>query len=67
VVQCSSQGYVGPFTLTVADPAIAAVQPANGTFTYFYVTGLAAGSTTLTLNFSSGGTGSVTIDVSASI
>ncbi len=61
VVDCSAQGYDGPFTLTVGDPTIASVQVATGTFTFFYVSGLKAGTTTLSLADPPSGTGSVQI------
>jgi hypothetical protein len=65
VVDCTAQGYGGPFTWTVADPTIASVQQYNSeTFTYFTVTGLAAGTTTLSLRSQPGGTGSLSITVS---
>jgi hypothetical protein len=63
VLNCTSQGYNGPFTLTLSDPTIATVQVVSGTYTFFYVNGLVAGTTTLTFGFTGGGTGSVTITV----
>jgi hypothetical protein len=49
IVACTAQGYVGKFTSTVANPAVASAAVAAGTTTLFYVTGLAAGTTTLSL------------------
>ena len=63
VIDCTSQGYNGPFTVTLTDPTVASVQVANGTFTFFYVNGLKVGTTTLSLQFPAGGTGSVSISV----
>jgi hypothetical protein len=64
IVACSEPGYAGPFTINVADPMIASVQLANGlTFTYFSITGLRAGTTTLTLGSQPGITASVTLTV----
>jgi hypothetical protein len=63
VVECSAQGYIGPFTFAVADPTITAVQLASGTFTLFYVTGLKPGATTLSLDYPPGGKGGVMITV----
>jgi hypothetical protein len=63
VLNCSSQGYFGPFTLTLDNPAVASVQPVTGTNTFFYVYGLQAGTATLSFAFSGGGTGSVGITV----
>jgi hypothetical protein len=65
LMNCAAAGYIGAFTWTVADPTIASVQLYNSeTQVYFNVTGLKAGSTTLSLQSQPGGTGSVTIDVS---
>ncbi len=63
VVDCTAQNYSGPFTPTVSDPTIASVQLATGTFTFFYVLGLKAGTTTLSLAYPPSGTGSVAITV----
>jgi hypothetical protein len=64
IIDCSAQDYGGRFTLTVANPAIASVQQSDSlTFTYFTITGLSAGATTLTLQSQPGGTGSVPITV----
>lgn len=61
---CSANEYSGPFTLTIADPTIASVhQVTEQQYTSFDVTGLAAGTTTLSLQTRSGGSGSVTITV----
>lgn len=66
IVACTEPGYAGPFTIDVADPTIASVQLANDlTFTYFSVTGLRAGTTTLTLQSQSGITASLTITVAS--
>lgn len=65
LLECTAQDYSGPFTLTVANPAIASVQQVNPqTLTFFHVNGLAVGSTTLSLLTLTGGTGSVAITVS---
>jgi len=65
VIDCTAQGYSGSFTWRVANPAIASVaQFNNETFTFFVVTGLQAGTTTLTLASAPQGTGSDTIVVS---
>jgi hypothetical protein len=64
-INCTAQEYSGPFTLQVADPTIASVQQYNSELlTLFNVTGLNAGTTTLSLQTQPGGTGSVTITVS---
>jgi hypothetical protein len=63
VIECTSQGYNGPFTLSLSDPTVASVQVVGGTYTFFYVNGLVAGTTTLTFGFSAGGTGSVAITI----
>jgi hypothetical protein len=64
VIDCTESGYGGAFTWSVADPAIASVQLSdNLTFTFFTVTGLAPGTTTLTLHSQPGGTGSLSITV----
>ncbi len=63
VVDCTAQNYSGPFTSAVGDPTIASVQLTGGTFTFFYVSGLKAGTTTLSLAYPPSGTGSVDITV----
>jgi hypothetical protein len=64
VIVCTAPGYAGPFTFAVADPSVALVQQSNAlTLTYFDVTGLRAGTTTLSLQSQPGGTGSVAITV----
>ncbi len=63
VISCTSQGYAGPISSTVADPTIANVQLAAGTYTLFYVSGVAAGTTTASFATNSGGSGQVTITV----
>jgi len=65
VITCTEQGYIGPFTFTVANPAVASVQLAPGTFTLFYVAGVSVGTTSLSLESSSGGVGTTTIQVTA--
>jgi len=65
VISCAQQGYIGPLTFTVANPAIASVKLAAGTFTLFYVTGVSVGTTSLSLESSSGGVGQTTIQVTA--
>lgn len=63
---CTAQGYIGPFTFAVADPAIATVEQFNDeTLTIFDVTGLHAGKTTLSLRSEPGGTGTDEIVVSS--
>ncbi len=64
IIDCSAQDYGGKFTVTIANPSIASVQQSDSlTFTYFTVTGLSVGTTTLTLQSQPGGTGSVPITV----
>jgi Pilus formation protein N terminal region len=64
IIDCTAQDYGGKFTVAVANPAIASVQQSDSlTFTYFTITGLSAGTTTLTLQSQPGGTGSVPITV----
>jgi hypothetical protein len=64
VIDCSEQGYGGAFSISVADPTIASAQQSNDlTLTYFNVTGLRAGTTTLSLLSKPGGTGSIAITV----
>lgn len=60
-IACSAQQYIGTITGTVANPAIAALQ--QSTAQTLTVTGLAAGTTTLSLRTQPGGTGSVAITV----
>jgi len=62
-VDCAAAGYGGPYTFTVADPTIASVTLANGSFTHYFVTGLQHGTTTLTIHFASTGVGSDSINV----
>jgi len=62
-VNCAAAHYGGPYTFTVANPTIASVTQANGSFTNYFVTGLRSGTTTLTLHYGSSGVGSVAIDV----
>lgn len=64
IIDCTAQGFGGAFAISVADPTIASVQLADSaTFTFFSVTGLRAGTTTLSLRSQPGGTGSVAITV----
>jgi hypothetical protein len=63
VISCTEQGYIGPFTFTVAAPSIATVQLAPGTFTLFYVSGVSLGTTSLSLTSGSGGVGQESINV----
>lgn len=63
VIDCISQGYNGPFTIALSNPAVASIQPAAGTYTFFYVNGLQAGTATLSFTFAGGGAGSVDITV----
>jgi hypothetical protein len=63
-IDCTEPLYGGAFTFSVADPTIATVRQANDlTTTFFSVTGLRAGTTTLSLQSQAGGTGSLTITV----
>jgi hypothetical protein len=63
IISCTSQGYFGPFTWSLSDPSVASVELATGTLNFFYINGLKPGTTTLSLQFSIGGTGSVSITV----
>ncbi len=64
-MSCTENEYSGPFALTVADPTIASAhQVTEQQYTSFVVTGLAVGTTTLSLQAKNGGTGSVMIVVS---
>jgi Flp pilus assembly secretin CpaC len=63
VIECTSQGFIGAIAATVANPAIASVELAAGTESFFYVTGLQAGSTTASFLTQSGGAGQITITV----
>jgi hypothetical protein len=63
VISCTSQGYAGPIGFSVANPAIASVQLAAGTYTLFYVSGIQSGSTIATFQTQSGGSGQLTINV----
>jgi hypothetical protein len=63
VLNCTEQNYSGAFTWTLSNANIASVQLATGTFTYFYITGLKAGTVTLSLLSSIGGTGTVSVTV----
>ena len=63
VISCAAAGYDGPFTWTIANPSIAAVQLADGTLSLFYVTGLQAGTTTLSIQYQSSAVGRVVITV----
>jgi hypothetical protein len=63
VIECSAQNYSGPLSFSIADPATAVVTLATGTYTFFYVAGLAVGTTTVTFQSQPGGTGSEQIIV----
>jgi hypothetical protein len=64
-LNCSAQSYVGPFTWTVADPTVASVTLFNNeNFGIWNVTGLKAGTTTISLQSQVGGVGSDSIVVS---
>ena len=63
MISCTAAGYIGSFTYSVANPAIATVELAPGTSTLFYVTGVAVGTTTLSLESDSGGIGKDVINV----
>jgi Flp pilus assembly secretin CpaC len=63
VISCTAQRFSGPIAFTVADPTIASVELAQGTFTLFYVAGLQPGTTTASFQSQSGGTGQAIIDV----
>jgi hypothetical protein len=63
VINCTSQTYFGPFTWSLSDPSVASVQLATGTYTFFYINGVATGTTTLSLQFPDNGGGSVAITV----
>jgi hypothetical protein len=63
VISCTEQGYIGTFTFAVADPTIASVQLAQGTSTLFNVAGVRVGTTSLSLQSSSGGAGQAIIEV----
>lgn len=54
IADCTAAGWGGGFTATVADPSIATATLATGTNTYYYIRGLAAGSTTLDLQYQPG-------------
>ena len=64
IVNCNAGNYVGYLNFTVDDPTIASVVLADGTYTFFYVTGIAPGSTTLSVTYPAGGFGTATIVVS---
>lgn len=63
-INCTAPDYVGPFTWSIANSAIASIEPNNETFTYFSVTGLNNGTTTFSLQDQLGGSGADTITVS---
>jgi hypothetical protein len=64
VITCNSQDTAGPFSIAVANPAIASAQQFNAQdLNVFKVTGVAPGTTTLSLQSVPGGTGSVAIVV----
>ena len=63
LIDCTAQGYGGPLTWTLSDAAVASVQLATGTYTFFYVSGIQTGTTTLSLRYQTGGAGSVAITV----
>jgi hypothetical protein len=63
VITCASAGFSGPLQFWVADPAIASVVLAAGTYTLFYVSGLQAGATMLSLQTPTGGAGQLAITV----
>jgi hypothetical protein len=63
VIDCTSAGYNGPIQWAVADPGIASIRLAEGTFTFFYVSGVQTGTTSLTFSFPAGGAGSELITV----
>ena len=63
-ITCSAQGYIGNFTWTVANPAVATVTQFNDEDpTLFTVTGVSAGSTSVSFKDQPGATGSETITV----
>jgi len=66
IISCTEAGYSGPFTWTVANPAIASVQLAKETFTLFYVVGVNVGTTSVSLTSNTGGVGQATIKVAGS-
>lgn len=63
VLNCTSEGYNGPFTVSLDNPAVASVQLVSGTYTFFYVYGLQAGTATASFASTGGGSGSVGITV----
>jgi uncharacterized protein YjdB len=64
VIVCNEAGYGGAFTATSADPSIATIAQSNTlTYDYFTVSGIAAGSTTLTLQSAAGPTTAVAVTV----
>jgi hypothetical protein len=63
VVNCTEQGFEGPIVFTLSDPTVASVQSASGTYTFFYVSGLKKGTTTLSLGTGNGVLGKDTIIV----
>ena len=65
LITCAAQGYIGRLSVAIADPNIASIhQNTPQTLTDFNVTGLAAGTTTLTVQTQPGGMGTVAITVS---
>ncbi len=64
VIVCGEVGYGGAFSATSANPSIATISQSNNlTYDYFTVTGVAAGSTTVTLQSAAGPTTAVTVTV----
>ena len=64
VIVCSEAGYGGAFTATSANPSIATIAQSNDlTYGYFTITGVAAGSTTLTLQSAAGPTTGLPVTV----
>ncbi|MGB6986174.1 MAG: hypothetical protein WBD74_09410 [Candidatus Aquilonibacter sp.] len=63
-INCSAPDYIGPFTWSIANPAIASIEPNSQAFTYFSVTGRNTGTTMFLLQDQLGGSGSDTITVS---
>lgn len=65
VLDCTEPAYGGAFAIAITDPTIASVaQSDDVTYTFFNVTGLRAGTTTLSLQSRPGATISVQIKVS---
>ena len=63
IAACSAAGYAGPIEFSIADSSIAMVSLAPQFSATYFVTGVTLGTTSLDLQYVTGGSGSLTIAV----